>query len=201
MGPTSPCLHMHEAARASGEEAGFLGVGRGRAAPKLLTIKTALGDRRLALLRSGASGGGLLSRVDPDCASPPHPGGRAHWCGGLCSAEESPVVTQTRSTGSFNLGFRGGPLPHFSLCFFAPRFVLRFSPGFAAVYFCIPFPLASRRWSEAALVPLPLFILPCSDNPPFLSQLGGLGSVHPTPRCQPPAARGRAPRNSQRLHI
>lgn len=35
---------MYEAARASGKEAGFLGVGRGRAATKLLTIKTALGD-------------------------------------------------------------------------------------------------------------------------------------------------------------
>ena len=48
-----------------------------------------------------------------------------------------------------------------------------------------PFPFLSSR-----ALTTPLFIA-----------VGGLGSVHPTLRCQQPAARGRAPRNFQQLHI
>lgn len=158
-----------------------------------------------ALLKSGASARGTPI---PACLpqlrvpTPPHPRGRATAGVAVSARQKSLERSPDPPPQPLCISDFGAVPSPTSPCPFAPRFFMRFSrvlqPSIFASLFVL---LLGGLGSEAAFAPLPLFILPCSDNPPFHCSGGGLGSVHPTPRRQHPATCGPAPRNLQQLHI
>ncbi|KAF6298853.1 hypothetical protein mRhiFer1_008908 [Rhinolophus ferrumequinum] len=190
---------MYEVPWASGEKAGLLGVGRGRAPPEPLSIKTARRDRgsRTAEERSLRLGDHPHPWLSPNCASSRNTRGRATTGVAVSASRKSLQRSPDPSPQLLCISdFGAAPSPT-SPCLFAPRFFLHFARVLQPSIFASFFVLFLGGWgAEAAFAPLPLFILPCSDNPLFIA-VGGPRIVASHAALLQPAARGRAPRNLQ----